>query len=249
MSIRVKLIHFFIQFNENIFFYPKLKKTYKKLIKNPLPIFIDVGANKGQSIDFFLGLNNKAKIIAFEPNKKLYNYLKLKKYDNIIIENLGVSNTTGKLTFNENILDLTSTFESLNMDSKYLITKAKYLGVKAENIILNSYEVEVVSLCDYFIKNNIKEIDVLKIDVEGHELKCLQGLFKDELKAKIKYIQLEKHNDDMYSSNNQHSEIQVILSKNDFSQVAEIKHGFGDFTEIIYKKITSNETKYSNTCI
>ena len=32
---------------------------------------LDVGANKGQSIDFFLGINPKAKITAFEPNKKI----------------------------------------------------------------------------------------------------------------------------------------------------------------------------------
>jgi hypothetical protein len=47
----------------------------------------------------------------------------------IKIHNLGVSNINGELTFHENILDETSTFEELNFASKYLEKKAKILGV------------------------------------------------------------------------------------------------------------------------
>jgi hypothetical protein len=55
-----------------IFFYPKLKRFYKKNLKKTNINILDVGANKGQSIDFFLKVNsNIAKIDAFEPNNKL----------------------------------------------------------------------------------------------------------------------------------------------------------------------------------
>ena len=118
MKLRTKIIQSLIHINEAIFFYPKLKKFYKDNLKSTSVSILDVGANKGQSIDFFLGINPNAKITAFEPNKKLFQLLeeKYKINGNIILNNLGVSNTNGELDFNENILDETSTFESLNLD-------------------------------------------------------------------------------------------------------------------------------------
>ena len=154
----------------------------------------------------------------------------------IKLHNFGVSNIKGELVFHENILDETSTFEELNLDSKYLEKKSKVLGVAKENIIVDNYKVDVIRLTDFLKDNPNKNFDLLKIDVEGHELQCLQGLFSEELKTvPIRYIQIESHNDDMYMSNNQHHEIEELLNNNGFFKAAEIKHGFGDFAEIIYE--------------
>ena len=154
----------------------------------------------------------------------------------IKLHNFGVSNIKGELVFHENILDETSTFEELNLESKYLEKKAKILGVAKENIIVDNYKVEVIRLSDFLKENPNKKYDVLKIDVEGHELQCLQGLFSDEkMKLPIRFIQLESHNDDMYVNNNQHLEIEKLLDYNGFKKIAEIKHGFGDFAELIFE--------------
>ena len=75
MKLRTKIIQSLIHINEAVFFYPKLKKFYKENLKNASVCILDVGANKGQSIDFFLGINPNAKITAFEPNKKLFQFL------------------------------------------------------------------------------------------------------------------------------------------------------------------------------
>ena len=67
-------------------------------------------------------------------------------------------------------------------------------------------------------------------------MQTLQGLFVDEeIVLPIRFIQLESHNDDMYLSNNRHHDIEKILNKNGFEKIAEIKHGFGDFAEIIFE--------------
>jgi FkbM family methyltransferase len=238
MSLRTQIIQKLVHINEGIFFYPKLKRFYVENLKNENINILDVGANKGQSIDFFLKVNSNAGFDAFEPNKKLFVHLqsKYKAVKNIRLHNFGVSNIKGELVFHENILDETSTFEELNLNSKYLEKKAKVLGVSKENIIVDSYKVDVIRLADFLKENPDSQYDVLKIDVEGHELQCLQGLFADEKDIlPIRFIQLESHNDDMYLSNNQHQDIENILNKNGFEKVAEIKHGFGDFAEIIFE--------------
>lgn len=235
---RTQIIQKLLHFNERIFFYPKLNKFYKEKLNKGQINILDVGANKGQSIDFFLKINPCNEIDAFEPNKKLFVYLqyKYKGLNNVRLHNLGVSDIKGEMIFNENILDETSTFEELNLTSNYLEKKAKVLGVKKENIIVEKYKVDVIRLSDFLLGNTHKKYDVLKIDVEGHEFQCLKGLFSNDLKMlPVRLIQLESHNDDMYLSNNQHKDIEELLNKNSFEKVAEIKHGFGDFVELIFE--------------
>ena len=241
MNIRIKIIQFLISINENIFFYPRLRRFYKRknIDQDNATIIFDVGANKGQSIDFFSKIYKNVKIYAFEPNPKLYNYLKAKyKRKNVLLFNLGISDNSGQLMLNETITDETSTFEKLNYDSSYLQMKANILGVSKENIISNKYFVDVIRLKDFIEREGIKKIDILKIDTEGHELKCLQGLFIDNI-VNIKYIQLESHNDDMYLSNESKDQIPNLLSSNGYSKCTIIKHGFGDFNECIYEKVVN----------
>ena len=78
MNIRTKIIQKLVHINEGIFFYPKLKNFYKENLNSKEISIIDVGANKGQSIDFFLKIYPNAEINSFEPNKKLFIYLQNK---------------------------------------------------------------------------------------------------------------------------------------------------------------------------
>jgi FkbM family methyltransferase len=237
MSIRTKLIQAVIDVNEKLIFYPQLRKFYTPLIKNGAITVFDVGSNKGQSIEFFLSINSGARIFAFEPNRKLYDKL-TKKYsdnNNIKLFNCGVSSRKGMLMFQENVLDETSTFEPLNYDSEYLIKKAKVLGVDKKELIVSTYEVEVTTLSDVLAGHPGLHVDVLKIDVEGHELQVLLGLFSEPgSKIPVRFLQLESHKDDMYLNSGQ-EKIAGLLADHGFVEVAKFKHGFGDFYEIIYE--------------
>jgi FkbM family methyltransferase len=129
---RVALVQKLIHLNENLFFYPRLKAFYSEALKNKKPVIVDVGVNRGQSIDFFLKISEHSTVFGFEPNQKLFHLLK-SKYEaaqNIKVFQLGVSRQKGKLVFHENIMDETSTFETVNPDSKYLRMKARVLRVK-----------------------------------------------------------------------------------------------------------------------
>ena len=91
MNLRVKLVSFLISINENLIFYKRLKRVYLQLLKkDQLKVVIDVGVNKGQTIQFLKRINNKVKIIGFEPNKKLYDHIKKKQYKNCDIYNFVV---------------------------------------------------------------------------------------------------------------------------------------------------------------
>jgi FkbM family methyltransferase len=238
MSFRVKIVQKLIHWNENLFFYPKLKRFYQNLNVSQNPIIFDVGVNKGQSIDFFSKLYPNAIFYGFEPNKKLYNFLVDKYRDNkkVKLYNLGVSSQNGTLLFQENIMDETSSFEELNIQSSYLKKKANILGVAEENIFTEKYYVEVIKLSDFIDTNQISEINILKVDVEGHEYAVFEGLFNNKPQVKIQMIQFENHEDDMYlNSTHQFQKIHELLSANNYESIAKINHGFGEIIEEIYQ--------------
>lgn len=232
---RIKLIRSLIEINENLIFYPRLKKTYNEMFAlAPLKKAIDVGVNRGQTVDFFKKIDKNVEIIGFEPNKSLFQAIINSKIENLTIFNYGCSDIEGQLEFHENILDESSTFETTNPNSKWLLKKARILGVNPEGLITNSYKVTVVSLSRFLNKNlNVQKVDILKIDVEGHELKVLKGLFSENLRAHIRFIQVEVHHDDMYFENKK-SDIFEILMSNNFKLFKEVKHGFGSFSDLIF---------------
>lgn len=238
-NLRINLIQRMIHVNEALLFYPKLKSFYIKNLKRPQPLIIDVGANKGQTIDFFLGIAPDAVIHSFEPNPRLYNAL-VKKYapnKNINIHNLGVSSENGTLTLQETVMDETSTFEQLNMDSQYLKTKSKILGIKPEEMVKKSHSVSVITLADFIRQHKLHHINALKIDTEGHEYKCMLGLFGSlGADIKIDFIQLEQHYGDMYTGKTTENDIIGLLNRNGFNVFARIKHGFGNFVEVVYSR-------------
>jgi len=241
LSWRIKLIRKITRVTDLLTFYPKLKSYYKQYLSEGSPLVFDIGCNRGQSIELFLSINKNVRIIAFEPNKKLYNNLvaKYKDNENITIYNLGVSEKAGSLTFNENIFDETSTFEEINYDSRYLKKKAKILGVTPENVVAESYEVAVIDLDSFIKTHKIANIDVIKIDVEGHEFSCLKGLFpRGNASARIKFLQLEKHFDDMYDLESKSDSRSILLAENDFEISYKLKNRLADYEELIYKNVS-----------
>ena len=131
IKIRIFFVTLLTTLIDLITFYPKLKKAIIQNLGHPPQLVLDIGGNKGQSISFFLKLNNNTIIYSFEPLKSHYNHLvmKYKSFDNITISNKGISSHIGKKRFYENILDLTSSFEKLDYDSEYLKYKTSSSNV------------------------------------------------------------------------------------------------------------------------
>tara|TARA_Y100000739_G_scaffold226159_1_gene233238 strand:+ start:84 stop:821 length:738 start_codon:yes stop_codon:yes gene_type:complete len=234
-KIQFKLIQRLLEINEFLIFEKRTNKVLKTILTDKVKIVFDVGANKGQSINLFKKWFPGSRIYSFEPNPKLFSKIKKKhgKNKKIKLFQIALSDKKGRKIFNENLFDSSSTLENVNKNSKYLRKKAKLLGVKPKDLIVNSYPVDVQKLSTIIKDLKLSVIDFVKIDVEGHELNCLQGLF-DGLKAKIKCIQIENNSNDLYRTKNNLDEIIDLLKKNGFNRSKEIKHGFGRFSDIIF---------------
>lgn len=163
--------------------YIKLIPILKKVDASSL--IIDCGANKGDISALFL--NKNAQVIAFESDPLAFGILerRFEKNDNIELINKAVHDKTGKaeLYFHED--------RGQNDNSAFTVSSS--LISDKINIDTNySIEIETVDL-DAFIVSLNKPVDILKLDVEGAEIRILDKLIKNKTYRKIGTILVETH--------------------------------------------------------
>lgn len=148
---------------------------------NPIIVF-DVGANVGQFALTTMGaLGQKAQIYAFEPSPKTYKQLQFKvsPYQNVKTQNIGLGDRE----------DVTTLF-SLGEGSKLASVYNRQLEHKGTKMAYQE-EIKITTLDKFCSQEGITHIDLLKLDVEGHELKVLQGATDMLQKKAIRFIQFE----------------------------------------------------------
>ena len=131
-------------------------------------VAIDVGANKGSYLWALSKAVPKGKVIAFEPQKKLCDYLRkvcpLAGLHNVEVHAMGVSDASSILTLA--IPGGADTSPGASFEH----------AVKTREVC-QTIEVQTVTL-DEFFKDEASRIGAIKIDVEGHELAVLMGAKK-----------------------------------------------------------------------
>ena len=147
-------------------------------------IFFDVGANIGEYSTNLATIFSNSIIYSFEPNiNKFYVLSKnVESLKTIIPINIGLSDTKKGSEIFTYLSDLNSQHASLYKEVFSDLHKDKNI---------TSIKIELDSLDDFCIQNNIDTIDFLKIDTEGHEFDVLTGSIKMINKGKIKIIQFE----------------------------------------------------------
>jgi FkbM family methyltransferase len=137
-------------------------------VLSPDHIAIDVGANKGSYLWSLSRAVPKGRVVAFEPQPVLINYLRqacsAAGLNNITIVGAGVSNVAGSLT-----LAIPPCVDDSNSSPG-----ASFETAVSQRENCQFIDVPMVTLDDYFI-NEKARIGALKIDVEGHELSVLNG--------------------------------------------------------------------------
>ena len=131
---------------------------------------------------------------------------------------------------------MTTTLSTFNKKNFYLKVKALLFGV--EKMTYQKVKIKTVRLVDILKKNKINQVDLLKVDTEGHELEVLEGLKKKI--NQIQFILIEFHRDKIYLKYSP-KKIHNHLLKNNFVLEAKFKFPFTSWEDRIYSNKNENK--------
>jgi FkbM family methyltransferase len=160
-----------------------IRKILKNRLKNTvMPVLFDVGAHNG---DYSLKLRKyfpHALIYAFEPNPKSMTAVVKNKLhqQEIHAQNVGLSYEQGEMNL----------FESGNGEEVASVYPKLFSDILKSNDI-TKLNIKLDTIDNFCSAYHINKIDFLKIDVEGHEFKVLQGSQKMLASGLIDIIQFE----------------------------------------------------------
>jgi FkbM family methyltransferase len=144
-----------------------------------LNVLFDVGANIGQTFEWFRNRGQNGKLFCFEPVSSVFETLKIKTQgdQNCIVEHIAFGDSPGKKTIR--LFDEFSVLNSLRDE----------LMNKNQSALQEEIEISTVDL--YCEEKKIKKIDFLKIDTEGYELNVIKGASAMIEKNAISFIYCE----------------------------------------------------------
>lgn len=126
--------------------------------------FIDIGANRGLYCFYAEKVFGSNNIIAFEPIPSLCKLLS-KLFPLIQIEQIAVSDITG------------TSILKIPLQNSYKVDTRSTLEQSSNDLSKGFEEISVktITLDDYIEKRNPSKVSLVKIDVEGHEMKVILG--------------------------------------------------------------------------
>lgn len=131
-------------------------------VTRPGAVCLDIGANIGFFAVYLARHCPGGRVVAFEPGKVNVEHLRrnieLNGLDNVEVEARGVFDTTGTLTLN---------FTPQNPGGSFISDTAIDAG--------DLESIEVVTIDTWAEDHNLQRLDIVKIDVEGSELRVIRG--------------------------------------------------------------------------
>jgi FkbM family methyltransferase len=124
---------------------------------------LDIGANIGFYANILSDIVGKnGSVHCFEPDITNFKHLqkRVQSLSNVIINEKAVGAKTEKIKI--------YTSKELNVDHR---------TYKPE-VYDDEIEIEAISIDDYVLLNNIKKIDLIKIDIQGFEMQAIKGMEK-----------------------------------------------------------------------
>ncbi len=233
------------------------EKVLRSLIATDSPLILDVGANMGQSIEEFSSIWPHSRIYSFEPLEECQqslNDLKNKINPNgIQIFDCAVGAVTDSSGLSFYTHDITkdlsrqssglSGFHKMNIHSKDSINIQNLKGKSSEfesyvKSVNKERKVPCIRLDDWIRENSIIEIDMLKIDTQGHEPDVLEGAGRYLGKIRIVVAELMLY--DLYSKSLSFTDIEKFLIPAGFKlfDISYISknpmNGRTDWVDVIY---------------
>ncbi len=147
----------------------------------PIKVFFDVGANTGQTSAEALKSFPAADVFAFEPDKTSFSTLTATMTDRRFRSfNIALSNKSGEAPFFD--------YGAL-ATSNSLVENSEYASRIKHDVIVRTVHCDTVdSICSNI---GITNIDVLKIDTEGHDLAVLQGAERMLAEHRVRFVYVE----------------------------------------------------------
>ena len=135
-------------------------------------VILDVGANRGQSIESFRQVLSNPRIHAIEPNPMLAEFLRI-RYPDVVVHAVGLNDVSGEAEihiprYGHTLWDTRASLEPSKARS--FLEKQNFLRFNENRAGLESYKVKVITLDELQLIP-----DILKIDAEGHEGCILRG--------------------------------------------------------------------------
>ena len=213
------------------------KKIFKFLKDFDIKIILDVGAHKGEFLQSIKKIINFEKIYSFEPQKKIYRKLNIFSIENkIFCFNFALGNNNEIRNLKINKKTSTSTFSDINNLSLWYKIKSFILKFSTKSSFIDEEKVNVIKLDDFCDDYKISNIDLLKIDTEGHEKQVLEGALNLIKEKKIKYILLEFHLSNMYR-NYSVNDLENFLDNYNFKLLKKYKFPLIPIEDRIYNLV------------
>ena len=128
-------------------------------------VFVDIGANVGL-FSIHLSVNKNVSTYAVEPSfenfQRLINNINRNQLSNVTPANIGLSCE-----------------DSFGYLVNHSVENSGTFKVVESHNDLNSYLIRLTTLSELLRYLKIKEIDLIKIDIEGYEMNVFKGLFTD----------------------------------------------------------------------
>lgn len=190
-------------FKENAF------EAQHRIIKKSPKVIFDLGANRGDTAVKYASLFQDALIYAFEPFPETYDKLlvRVKDNDRIIPQRLAISDTKGEAVFYSNV----------NEDTNSLL-KSSEIGLSSDDQVKNIAKITVNTdtLDDFCQQFQIKNIDILKMDIQGAELSALKGAKRLLQEKRISMVYFETYFRKQYEHQPLFYEIAAFLEGYDY---------------------------------
>ena len=207
----------------------RLSKIYMSLLKSDKINIYDIGAGH-RILNELINFDQISNIYLIDPNKNLdISYKKL-------IKNLKVDNNVYKF-FNA-ISDKTQTrnyYQSINSTSSTFSLNKQKQKIFKKYYPTNPVKIKTYSFSEFKKINSLKNPDIVKIDVEGHETKITNSIIKN-FSPLIFQIETNVNNDIFEKS---FLKIQNLLNNNEY-KLYSILPVFGNFDPTLKEFIVSN---------
>lgn len=189
------------------------------IAKSPLVSFVpknivEIGSRDGHDVNALKQIFNVTdnNCYIFEAHPDCYDQIKT-TYSNFNVYNCAITNKTGPIKFNAGIIGVEG---NVGISSVF---DYKLGDFKSKEVEVDGWRFDDV--CQHI---ELDQLDIVKIDVEGHSLEVLEGF--GHMLQSTKLIQIELEHTEVWHNQATYDAVKQFFTSNGFIEVAHIRHSW-----------------------